>query len=73
MKQVSRTVLTSGGPQKCVAGARHRLAARDAGATLAEMEQVVALAASTIGLPAAVAAWSWVKEEAGGTKRSRKR
>ena len=47
--------------------------AKDAGATLAEMEQVVALAASTIGLPAAVAAWSWVKEEAGGTKRSRKR
>jgi alkylhydroperoxidase/carboxymuconolactone decarboxylase family protein YurZ len=47
--------------------------ARDAGATLVEMEQVVALAASTIGLPAAVAAWSWVKEEAGGTKRPRKR
>ena len=47
--------------------------AKDAGATLAEMEQVVALAASTIGLPAAVAAWSWVKEEAGGTKRARKR
>jgi alkylhydroperoxidase/carboxymuconolactone decarboxylase family protein YurZ len=47
--------------------------ALDVGATLAEMEQVVALAASTIGLPAAVAAWSWVKEEAGGTKRSRKR
>jgi 4-carboxymuconolactone decarboxylase len=47
--------------------------ARDVGATLAEMEQVVALAASTIGLPAAVAAWSWVKEEAAGTKRSRKR
>jgi alkylhydroperoxidase/carboxymuconolactone decarboxylase family protein YurZ len=47
--------------------------ARDVGVTPAEMEQVVALAASTIGLPAAVAAWSWVKEEAGGTKRSRKR
>ena len=47
--------------------------ARDVGATPAEMEQVVALAASTIGLPAAVAVWSWVKEEAGGTKRSRKR
>jgi alkylhydroperoxidase/carboxymuconolactone decarboxylase family protein YurZ len=47
--------------------------ARDAGATLAEMEQVVALAASTIGLPASVAAWTWVKEEAGGMRRSRKR
>jgi alkylhydroperoxidase/carboxymuconolactone decarboxylase family protein YurZ len=47
--------------------------ARDAGATLAEMEQVVALAASTIGLPASVAAWSWVKEETRGQKRSRKR
>ncbi len=47
--------------------------ARDAGATIAEMEQVVALGASTIGLPAAVAVWSWVKEEAAGKKRSRKR
>jgi alkylhydroperoxidase/carboxymuconolactone decarboxylase family protein YurZ len=37
--------------------------ARDAGATLAEMEQVVALAASTIGFPAAVAAWGWVHDE----------
>jgi alkylhydroperoxidase/carboxymuconolactone decarboxylase family protein YurZ len=43
--------------------------ARDAGASLAEMEQVVALAASTIGLPSAVATWSWVEEEAAGTKR----
>ena len=47
--------------------------ARDVGATTAEMEQVVALAASTIGLPAAVAAWSWVREEATGKKRTRKR
>ena len=47
--------------------------ARDAGASTAEMEQVVALAASTIGLPSAVAAWSWVKEEAEGKKRPRKR
>jgi alkylhydroperoxidase/carboxymuconolactone decarboxylase family protein YurZ len=47
--------------------------ARDAGATTSEMEQVVALAASTIGLPAAVAAWSWVKEEATGKKRSGRR
>jgi len=27
---------------------------------------VVALAASTIGLPASVAVWRWVREEAGG-------
>lgn len=47
--------------------------ARDAGATTPEMEQVVALAASTIGLPSAVAAWTWVTEEAAGRKRSRKR
>jgi alkylhydroperoxidase/carboxymuconolactone decarboxylase family protein YurZ len=39
--------------------------ARDAGASLAEMEQVMALAASTIGFPATVAVWSWVREEAG--------
>ena len=43
--------------------------ARDAGASLAEMEQVVALAASTIGLPSSVAVWGWVREEAGGTRR----
>jgi 4-carboxymuconolactone decarboxylase len=43
--------------------------ARDAGATPAEMEQVVALAASTIGLPSAVAVWGWVREEAGGRRR----
>ena len=47
--------------------------ARDAGASLAEMEQVVALAASTIGFPASVAAWSWVREEAGGARRPTKR
>lgn len=44
--------------------------ARDAGATVAEMEQIVALAASTIGLPAAVAVWSWVREEAAGKRRA---
>ena len=37
--------------------------ARDAGASLAEMEQVVALAASTIGLPSAVAIWTWMRDE----------
>jgi len=47
--------------------------ARDAGASVAEMEQVVALAASTIGFPAAVAAWSWVCDEAGGARRPTKR
>ncbi|HUL80274.1 MAG TPA: carboxymuconolactone decarboxylase family protein [Vicinamibacteria bacterium] len=48
--------------------------ARDAGASLAEMEQVVALAASTIGFPASVAVWSWVREEAaGGARRPRRR
>jgi alkylhydroperoxidase/carboxymuconolactone decarboxylase family protein YurZ len=39
--------------------------ARDAGVTLAEIEQVVALAASTIGFPASVAVWSWIRDEAG--------
>lgn len=38
--------------------------ARDAGVSLAAMEQVVALAASTIGLPSAVAVWTWVRDEA---------
>ena len=36
--------------------------ARDAGASAEEIEQVVALAASTIGFPSAVAAWSWVRD-----------
>jgi alkylhydroperoxidase/carboxymuconolactone decarboxylase family protein YurZ len=43
--------------------------ARDAGVTLAEIEQVVALAASTIGFPASVAVWSWIREEAGPKRR----
>jgi alkylhydroperoxidase/carboxymuconolactone decarboxylase family protein YurZ len=43
--------------------------ARDAGVSLAEMEQVVALAASTIGFPASVAVWSWIREEAGLKRR----
>ena len=37
--------------------------ARAAGCTDAEIRHVVALAASTIGLPPAVAAYSWVVEE----------
>ena len=36
--------------------------ALDAGVAPAEMEQVVPLAATTIGLPAAVAVWSWIRE-----------
>jgi 4-carboxymuconolactone decarboxylase len=39
--------------------------ARDAGASLAEIEQVIAVAASTIGLPAAVAVWTWVRDQGG--------
>jgi len=46
--------------------------ARDAGATLAELEQVVALAASTIGLPSTVAVWSWVGDETAGGRRARR-
>lgn len=37
--------------------------ARSAGCTEAQVRHVVALAASTIGLPPAVAAYSWVVEE----------
>jgi alkylhydroperoxidase/carboxymuconolactone decarboxylase family protein YurZ len=47
--------------------------ARDAGASVAEMEQVVALAATTIGFPATVAVWNWVRDETKSTARSRKR
>jgi alkylhydroperoxidase/carboxymuconolactone decarboxylase family protein YurZ len=39
--------------------------ARDVGASLAEIEQVVALAASTIGLPASVAVWTWIRDKEG--------
>ncbi len=39
--------------------------ARDAGASLAEMEQVVALGASTVGLPSAVAVWTWMRDQGG--------
>ena len=47
--------------------------ARDAGASQAEVEQVVALAASTIGFPATVAVWSWVRDGAGGATRPSRR
>jgi alkylhydroperoxidase/carboxymuconolactone decarboxylase family protein YurZ len=46
--------------------------AHDAGASLAEVEQVVALAATTIGFPATVAVWRWVRDEAGGARRPRR-
>jgi 4-carboxymuconolactone decarboxylase len=45
--------------------------ARDAGATVEEMEQVVALAASTVGFPAVVAVWRWVGDESEGVQVSR--
>jgi 4-carboxymuconolactone decarboxylase len=38
--------------------------ALDEGVSLAEMEQLVPLAAPTIGFPASVAAWSWIRETA---------
>jgi 4-carboxymuconolactone decarboxylase len=41
----------------------------DAGIALEELEHVVALGASTIGLPASVAAWGWMKDAV--EKRSR--
>jgi alkylhydroperoxidase/carboxymuconolactone decarboxylase family protein YurZ len=41
-------------------GVRKALAA---GATREDIEQVVALAASTIGLPSAVAIYSWIREQ----------
>jgi len=46
-------------------GATHSAArkARAAGATPSEIYQVVALAASTIGLPSAVAAYTWIRDE----------
>ena len=36
--------------------------AASAGVTREEMEQVVSLAAGTIGMPSAVAAWSWIRD-----------
>jgi len=38
--------------------------ALDEGVSLAEMEQLVPLAAPTIGLPASVAVWAWIRETA---------
>jgi 4-carboxymuconolactone decarboxylase len=36
----------------------------DAGVSSDEVEQVVALAATTIGFPSAVAVWTWVRDQA---------
>jgi alkylhydroperoxidase/carboxymuconolactone decarboxylase family protein YurZ len=46
--------------------------ARAQGIPLEDLEQVVALSASTIGLPSAVAVWTWVTEES-GKKAGKKR
>jgi 4-carboxymuconolactone decarboxylase len=44
-----------------------------AGASAAEVRHVIALAASTIGFPSTVAAYSWLREEVrGGRSRSRR-
>jgi alkylhydroperoxidase/carboxymuconolactone decarboxylase family protein YurZ len=40
--------------------------ALDQGVSLAEMEQLVPLAAPTSGRPASVAVWSWIRETATG-------
>ena len=40
--------------------------AKALGIATEEIEQVVALAAGTIGMPSTVAAWSWVRELDGG-------
>ncbi len=43
--------------------------ASDAGASLEEIEQVIALAATTIGFPSAVAIWTWVRDQSKGGHR----
>ena len=45
--------------------------ARTAGATDEEIEQILALAASTLGLPPTVAVYSWVLDELQGRDRKR--
>lgn len=42
---------------------------RAAGATRAEQQQVLLLCASTIGLPATVAAYTWMRDEGGRAPR----
>lgn len=43
--------------------------ALELGITREELEQVVALAAGTIGFPATVAAFTWIADEVGRSKR----
>jgi len=45
--------------------------ARAAGVSIAEMDQVIALAATTIGFPSAVAALTWVRDLARPARSSR--
>jgi len=47
--------------------------ARAAGAGVAELQQVLVLCASTIGLPATVAAYTWMRDELGAARTKRKR
>lgn len=42
---------------------------RAAGASVAEQQQVLLLCASTIGLPATVAAFTWMRDEGGGARK----
>ena len=51
---------THSAARKCVA----------TGATETEIYQVVALAASTIGMPAAVAAYTWIRDELSPSKKT---
>lgn len=44
--------------------------AQSAGCSDGEIRHVAALAASTVGLPAAVAAWSWIVEQLGDPRRA---
>ncbi|RMF23369.1 MAG: carboxymuconolactone decarboxylase family protein [Deltaproteobacteria bacterium] len=59
--------LREGAVHSCV---RKALAA---GATREEIDHVIALAASTIGLPTVVAAYSWVLDELPGGKPKKKK
>ena len=56
-------IATTTGAQR--EGALHSAVRRAlaAGVSRAEIEQVIATAASTIGLPATVAAWTWARDE----------
>jgi len=47
--------------------------ARAAGVSVAEMDQVLALAATTIGFPSAVAAFTWVRDLTDRGRRHRRR